>query len=146
MVAAAPHNKALKTDGRYAPAAQRQDVRRTRAGYMAIPELEQERASRALRRYCEKVPLEIRDKLTKDFRFVRSDVELFERRPHYSKRHRHVELVVAKFRYNAKRGSWTLFWSDRNLRWHAYKGLEDRRDFLELLREVEADPTCIFWG
>jgi hypothetical protein len=32
---------------------------------MAIPELEQERASRALRRYCEKVPLEIRDKLTK---------------------------------------------------------------------------------
>jgi hypothetical protein len=113
---------------------------------MAIPELEQERASRALRRYCEKVPLEIRDKLTKDFRFVRSDVELFERRPHYSERHRHVELVVAKFRYNAKRGSWTLFWSDRNLRWHAYKGLEDRRDFLELLREVETDPTCIFWG
>ena len=47
---------------------------------MAIPELEQERVSRALRRYCDKVPLHIRDKLTKDFRFVRSDVELFERR------------------------------------------------------------------
>jgi hypothetical protein len=113
---------------------------------MAIPELEQERVSRALRRYCDKVPLHIRDKLTKDFRVVRSDVELFERRPHYLDKHRQVEHVVAKFRYNAKRGSWTLFWCDRNERWHSYDGFEDRRDFSELLQEVEADPTCIFWG
>jgi hypothetical protein len=113
---------------------------------MAIPELEQQRASRALRTYCEKVPVSIRDQLTKDFRFVRSDVELFERRPHYRERDRHVERTVAKFRYNAKRGSWTLYWCDRNQRWHSYDGFEDRRDFLELLREVEADPTCIFWG
>ena len=113
---------------------------------MAIPELEQERVSRALRRYCEKVPLHSRDKLTNDFRFVRSDVELFERRPHYQEKHRLVELAVAKFRYNAKRGSWTLFWSDSNQRWHSYDGFEDRRDFADLLREVEADPTCIFWG
>lgn len=113
---------------------------------MAIPELELERASRALRRYCETVPLAIRDELTKDFRVVRSDIELFERRPHYLERHRKIEHVVAKFKYNAKRGSWTLYWSDRNLRWHVYEGLEDRADFLELLREVEQDPTCIFWG
>lgn len=113
---------------------------------MAIPELEKERASRALRRYCEKVPLEIRDKLTKDFRFVRSDIELFERRPDHLKPDRYVELVVAKFRYNAKRGSWTLFWSDRNLRWHIYEGLEERREFLELLREVETIPPASSGG
>jgi hypothetical protein len=113
---------------------------------MAIPELEQERVCRALRRYCDKVPFHIRDKLTKDFRFVRSDVELLERRPHYLGKHRHVEYVVAKFRYSAKRGSWTLFWSDRNERWHSYDGFEDRRHFADLLREVDADPTCIFWG
>lgn len=113
---------------------------------MAIPGLERERAARALRRHCDKVPLEIRDQLTKDYRFVRSDIELFERRPHFRDRERHTEHVVAKFRYNAKRGSWTLFWSDRNLRWHAFEGFEDRRDFLELLREVEKDSTCIFWG
>ncbi len=113
---------------------------------MAIPDLERERAERALRRLCEKVPLEVRHELTHDFRVVRSDIELFERRPHYRERDRHVEHVVAKFRYNARRGSWTLYWSDRNLRWHSYEGLEDRRDFLELLREVEKDPTAIFWG
>jgi hypothetical protein len=67
---------------------------------MAIPELERERAERALRRFCEKVPVEVRHELAHDFRVVRSDIE----------------------------------------------GLEDRRDFVALLREVEKDPTGIFWG
>jgi hypothetical protein len=108
---------------------------------MAIPELEHARVSRALRRYCEKVPIQIRDKLSKDFRFVRSDIELFERRPHFMERDRYTENVVAKFRYNAKRGSWTLYWRGQNLRWHAYEGFEDRRDFLELL--CRSPPS---WG
>jgi len=113
---------------------------------MAIPELEKKRASRALRRHCETVPIEIRRQLKKDFRFVRSDVELFDRRPHYKDPGRCIEHVVARFEDNARPGWWTLFWSDKNLRWHAYEGMEDRRDLLELLKEVEADPTCIFWG
>lgn len=113
---------------------------------MAIPELERERVARALGRFCDKVPEHVRDKLTHDFRFVRSDVELFERRPDFRDRGRFIECTVAKFRYNAKRGSWTLFWADRNLRWHSYEGFVDRRNFLDLLREVERDPTCIFWG
>ena len=47
---------------------------------MAIPELEREKVIRALRRFCDKVPVEIRDRLTHNFRFVRSDVELFDRK------------------------------------------------------------------
>jgi hypothetical protein len=113
---------------------------------MAIPELERERVTRALSRFCDKMPVEIRDRLTHNFRFVRSDVELFDRRPHFQDRTRYTELTVAKFRYNAKRGSWTLLWSDRNSRWHTYEGFEDRRNFVDLLHEVEKDPTCIFWG
>ena len=113
---------------------------------MAIAELEQARVARALRRFCDKVPVEIRHQLTRDFRLVRSDLELLERRPHFQQRDRQIEHVVAKFRYNSRRGSWTLLWSDRNLRWHAYDGFRDRRDFLDLLREVERDPTGIFFG
>jgi hypothetical protein len=113
---------------------------------MAIPELEKERVSRSLERFCDKVPKHVRDRLTHHFRFVRSDVELYARRPAYREPGRFMEETVAKFRYNAKRGSWTLFWSDRNLRWHSYEGFVDRRNFLDLLHEVERDPTCIFWG
>jgi hypothetical protein len=113
---------------------------------MAIPELEQARVERALRRFCERVPAEIRHQLAYDFRFVRSDVDLLEHRPHFQNRSRQIEHVVAKFRYNARRGSWTLCWADRNSRWHTYEGFEERRDFADLLREVESDPTGIFFG
>jgi hypothetical protein len=113
---------------------------------MAIPELELARATRSLREYCNKVPPEIRDKLTHDFRVVGSDIELFERRPHYSEPGRSTELVVAKFRYSATRTSWTLLWSNRNERWRKYENFVDRRNFVELLQEVERDPTGIFWG
>jgi hypothetical protein len=113
---------------------------------MAIPELERARVVRALRRFCDQVPVEIRHELVRDFRFERSDVALIERRPHFQDRSRQIEHVVAKFRYNAKRGAWTLFWPDRNSRWHTYDGFEEKRDFGDLLREVERDPTGIFFG
>jgi hypothetical protein len=113
---------------------------------MAIPELERERVARALRRFCERVPLEVRHQLTHDFRFVRSDVELLERRPHFQDKKRQTEQIIAKFRYNARRGCWTLLWSDRNSRWHTYEGFEEKRNFMALLREVERDPTRIFFG
>ena len=101
---------------------------------------------RALRAFCDKVPPEVRDRLTHDFRMAGSDVELFERRPHFQERGRYIEHVVAKFRYTAKKTSWTLFWADRNSRWHRYENFVHRRDFLDLLHEVERDPTGIFWG
>ena len=41
------------------------------------------------------------------FESSRSDIELFERRPHYLERDRKIEHVVAKFRYNARRGTLT---------------------------------------
>ena len=113
---------------------------------MAIPELEHERVTRALRRFCDRVPVEIRHQLLYDFRFARSGVELLERRPHFQDRNRKVEHVFARFKYNAKRGCWTLLWSDRNLRWHTYQGFEERGNFMDLLREVERDPTGIFFG
>lgn len=121
-------------------------VRRGKVRFMAIPAQEQQRAAQALRRHCDEVPPEVRHLVSKDFRFVRSDVELIERRPHYLERDRIMEHVVAKFRYNATRESWTLLWCDRHERWHTHQGFEDRRNFLPLLREVERDPTRIFWG
>ncbi len=113
---------------------------------MAIPELEQARVTRALRGFCDKVPREIRDRLVHDFRIAGSDVELFERRPHHQERGRYIEHIVAEFRYTATQRSWTLFWADRNGRWHRYENFVDRSNFLDLLQEVEKDPTRIFWG
>jgi Protein of unknown function (DUF3024) len=58
-------------------------------------------------------------------------------------------LPVARLRYTATDRMWTLYWRDRNLRFHRFH----RYDLLaasprvdDLLAEIERDPTAIFWG
>jgi hypothetical protein len=52
---------------------------------------------------------------------------------------------VAQLRYSANTHQWSLHWADRNGRWHRYDDL-DSGPVEEALNEIEADPTCIFWG
>jgi len=42
--------------------------------------------------------------------------------------------------------SWTIFWADRNGRWHRYDDLEPATDLDDVLSEIAEDPTCIFFG
>jgi hypothetical protein len=41
---------------------------------------------------------------------------------------------------------WTLYARDRNDRRLEYPFIEPARDLAPLLRELDDDPTCIFWG
>ena len=53
---------------------------------------------------------------------------------------------IARLRYAASTGLWTVFWRDRNARWHRYDLIEPSSDITVLLDEVDRDPTGIFWG
>jgi hypothetical protein len=57
-----------------------------------------------------------------------------------------MESPVAKFRFVVSRGIWDLYFRDRNLKWRHYDLIRPSARFETLLSEVEADPTCIFWG
>jgi hypothetical protein len=48
-------------------------------------------------------------------------------------------------RFDPETNLWSLYWADRNSRWHRYDDL-DPGPVDELLREIAEDPTCIFWG
>jgi hypothetical protein len=52
---------------------------------------------------------------------------------------------VAQLRYSANTHHWSLYWADRNGRWHRYDDLEPG-PVDKALNEIEGDPTCIFWG
>lgn len=41
---------------------------------------------------------------------------------------------------------WTLYWPDRNSRFHRYDLAQPTTDVVALLDEVDRDPTSIFWG
>jgi hypothetical protein len=113
---------------------------------MPIPELELARVQRALDKFCDRIPLHVRAELTNLYRVTGNAVILIERRPYFLDRSRHTEHQFAKFVYNQRLGAWSLRWRDRNGRWHAYDGFQDRPHFRELLAEVESDPTGIFLG
>ena len=53
---------------------------------------------------------------------------------------------VARLRWTAKYGTWSLYWIDRNSRWHLYDRVPPTARISTHLNEIDADPTCIFWG
>jgi hypothetical protein len=55
-------------------------------------------------------------------------------------------LPIARLRYTIADKSWTLYYRDRNLRFHRYDLLAPSRQIDDLLTELDRDPTCIFWG
>jgi hypothetical protein len=57
-----------------------------------------------------------------------------------------TRLPVARLRYWKARGVWSLYWSDRNSDFHEYDLIPPSRDVGDLIAEIEADPTAIFWG
>jgi Protein of unknown function (DUF3024) len=92
------------------------------------------------------VPIMVRDKVVLQFRIDRHDVVLFEKRPSLREDGEWTECSFAKFRWNARRGTWSLLWSDRNGCWHNYLDCDPSPRLEDLVREVKRDPTGIFWG
>ncbi len=114
---------------------------------MAFSEDERLGISSLLDPWCEKrVPIIVRDQVVLQYRVTRHDVLLFEKRQGYPDRETWVESPVAKFRFNRKRGRWTILWLDSNRDWHAYSYLDPAAELSALLEEVDRDPTGIFWG
>jgi hypothetical protein len=114
---------------------------------MALPELIHTIVESKLKAYCEKrVPPEVRDRVRLSYRFRGDSVILFEERPSFAESDAWVEIPVAQFRFNVGLQMWTLYCADRNSRWHKYWEIEPDKNFENLLREVDKDPTGIFWG
>jgi hypothetical protein len=113
---------------------------------VAIRPLDRKRIEKALVEYCERVPVHVRHKLRHGFEFTGSAVVLFETRPVFDDPKRWTKHRVAKFRYIASREIWELYCQLRDLKWHQYERLPSAGSFEILLKEVERDPTGIFWG
>lgn len=102
-----------------------------------------------VRLYCEqRVPPDVLDQLRVDLVVSRGAVTIVERRPPWREGigPEWTTHGIARLRYTVRSGLWTLYWKDRNARWHRYDLIEPTRDIRVLLDEVDRDPTCIFWG
>jgi hypothetical protein len=57
-----------------------------------------------------------------------------------------TRFPIARLRYTKARREWQIYWRDRNLKFHAYDLAPPTANVETLLAEIDADPTCIFWG
>lgn len=111
---------------------------------MALPELTKKLVEKTLTAYCEnRFPSHVRDQVRLVFKFRGNNVTLLESRPSIHTPEIWVDVSIAQFRFDESK-KWTLFCCDRNSKWHIYDA--EPSNFEKLLKEVDADPTGIFWG
>ncbi len=93
-----------------------------------------------------RAPVHVQDRVKVACTWRGDTVTLLEWRPSFGGGDPWVDIAVAQFRFNAAKGTWTLYCADRNSRWHVYDDTSPTEDFQSLLAEVDEDPTGIFWG
>lgn len=112
---------------------------------LALPELDVAR----VRRWCAaRVPEHARHQVRVECEIAPRHLTILERRApwHEDLGPEWTSLPIARLRYTAADKSWTLYWRDRNLRFHNYDPLAPSQRVEDLLTELDRDPTCIFWG
>ena len=56
-----------------------------------------------------------------------------------------TRFPIARLRYT-RASKRSLYWRDRNLRFHEYDRVPPTDNVEELLAEVDCDPWAVFWG
>jgi hypothetical protein len=51
-----------------------------------------------------------------------------------------------KIALHEARNRWSLYWRDRNLKFHEYELADPTPHIQDLLDDIDRDPTSIFWG
>jgi len=57
-----------------------------------------------------------------------------------------TRFPIARLRYTKATRLWSLYWRDRNLKFHGYDRVPASVSVENLLAEVDRDPPAIFWG
>ena len=112
---------------------------------MPLPELDVAR----VQRWCAaRVPVHARDEVRVECEIAPRHVTIVERRVPWGPDSGPEWTIfpIARLRYTATTKGWTLYWRDRNLRFHLYDQVAPSSSVAVLLDEIDKDPTCIFWG
>lgn len=115
---------------------------------MAFSELELKRIDATVGELCRRIsPAEYADQLRFVYDIDAHAVSIYEERPPWDGTPGEwTRMGVARFRYFRSRGEWRLYWMRADLKWHVYEPAAPSRDLAELVRVVENDKYCCFFG
>lgn len=102
-----------------------------------------------IRRWCDsRVPEAVRDQARVEYEVDGLRVTIVERRPpaFVETTTEWTRFPVARLRFDPSAHLWSLYWRDRNQRFHPYPQHPASPTVQDLLDEIAHDPTAIFWG
>lgn len=121
-------------------------VAENRGDQMALSPLMQQLIEKKLNNYCDnRIPVEHQNKIKIFYRIRGNMVTIIESRPLYFHPDQWSEKKIAQMRYDDATREWTLYFADRNERWHMYMNLNPSENIDDLLNQIDADPTGIFY-
>jgi hypothetical protein len=102
-----------------------------------------------VRRWAERrVPANLRDKIRMEIDSSPTAVTIFECRPPWNSPESAAwtRSPIARLRYTQSKRSWALYWSDQHQKFHRYEFVAPTQSVDRLLKEIDDDPTALFWG
>jgi DUF3024 family protein len=109
----------------------------------AIPDIDLQR----IKRFCaDESPVEFAHQLRVVHTVRGNSVTLAESRPPWDGIGTEwIDVPFAQLRYSTQSTNWSLYWADRNSKWHPYDEIAPG-PLSSMLAEIDEDPTCIFKG
>jgi len=104
--------------------------------------------ARVQRWCCARVPERVRDEVRVEADVADRHLTIVECRPPWRTDFgpEWTRFPIVQLRYTKATQLWSLYWRDRNLKFHEYDRVPASASVEELLAEVERDPTAVFWG
>ena len=110
---------------------------------MPIPEADVHR----IQRWCrERVPEHLWSHLKVEADIEPRHVTIVAVRPPWDGVGEHTRFPIARLRYTAANGQWSIYWRDRNLKFHEYDRKRPSKNVTELLDYIADSGDPIFWG
>jgi hypothetical protein len=114
---------------------------------MSLSEFTRKLIEVKLSKYCiDCIHEDARDNLRLIFNIKEDIVTLTLSRPYFRDPSKWAERSVAQIRFDNGNKQWLLYFIGRNNSWHLYDLIEPSTNFDDLLKELDRDPTGIFWG
>lgn len=98
--------------------------------------------------WCQcQVPAKYLDQMRVECEATDRHVTIFESRPPWDGRGEEwIQWPVARLRYTGTTGLWSLYWRDRNLKFHEYTRTKPTKNVKTLLDYIDSRVDPIFWG
>lgn len=110
-----------------------------------VPELD---IARAMKYCATRVPDQLRHEIRIECDVAPGHLTICECRPPWREDFgpEWTRFPIARLRYTTKTRLWTLYWRDRNLKFHRYPPLPPSPHLQDLLDYIETSGDPIFWG